>query len=207
MINKKQKSELTCRLIFITKWLFITIIFFSFQLSGTLRDKKSSSILFDFRNPDQGEKWKIVTDSIIGGTSTADIISTPGEAIVFSGILTPFRYQNFCLTYCPPTTLQLRSYGGLLLRLKGDGKHYKVRIYNHTDLDGVHYQAGFNSRRNRLMTVFLPFSSFIPYLRRQVVRDWPVLDQSRIKRIGILISDQAAGPFRLEIYWIKAKEH
>jgi hypothetical protein len=72
-------------------------------------------------------------------------------------------------------------------------------------MEGISYRAGFNTRKNRPITVFLPMSSFIPYLDQRVVRNWPVMDQSRINHIGIMIADQSSGPFQLEIYWIKAK--
>jgi hypothetical protein len=78
-------------------------------------------------------------------------------------------------------------------------------IYTQPNIDGISYQAGFNTRKDRLATIFLPFNSFIPFLDQRVVRNWPVLDQSSIDHIGIMIADQSSGSFQLELFWIKAK--
>jgi hypothetical protein len=50
----------------------------------------------------------------------------------------------------------------------------------------------------------LPFSEFVPTFRGRTVPGAPPLDLSRVVTVGLMISDKQAGPFRLEIAWIKA---
>lgn len=163
--------------------------------------------LYDFSRPDDLEGWKCLSDQTRGGSSNCTLSLSTHHSAQFSGILKNRKINNFCLVYSPQNQFQLRSYGGLLIRLNGDGKHYRLCIYTDPNIEGVSYQAGFNTRKNRPITVFLPFSSFIPFLDHRVVRNWPVMDQSSIHRIGIMIFDQSPGSFQLEIYWIKAKSH
>lgn len=192
----------------LTGWALFFSLFPTTQLTPRHPDSKPSNVyLFDFSNDEIASEWKTTSDRVTGGKSKAKIRATSRDTGLFSGKLAPHSHHNFCLSYSPIVKFQLRSFGGLLLRIRGDGKHYRIRIYNQTDIHGVYFQAGFDTRKNRLMTVFLPFSSFIPWLKNKMVRDWPILDQSRIKRIGLSISDQPAGPFHLEIFWIKAKEY
>lgn len=169
--------------------------------------EKGLLTLFDFSRPDDLKGWNIISDRLLGGNSWGELRPSPHHTVLFSGTLQDESSGSFCMAYSTRKQLQLRAFSGLLLRLKGDGKHYKLRIYTRSNIEGVSYQAGFNTRKNRLITVFLPFSSFIPFLGQRVVRVWPVLDQSSITHLGIMISDQVPGPFHLEIYWIKAKSY
>jgi hypothetical protein len=183
------------------------ILILLFPLMCREIQEKPPLTLFDFSRPDDLKDWNIISDRLQGGNSWGELRPSPHHTVLFSGILQGEDSGSFCMVYSTRKQLQLRAFSGLLLRLKGDGKHYKLRIYTRSNIEGVSYQAGFNTRKNRLITVFLPFNSFIPFLGRRVVRNWPVLDQSSITHLGIMISDQVPGAFHLEIYWIKAKSH
>ena len=50
----------------------------------------------------------------------------------------------------------------------------------------------------------LPFKQFIPTLRGRVLSGEPPLDPAKVTSVGFLISDNQAGPFQLELEWIKA---
>ena len=45
---------------------------------------------------------------------------------------------------------------------------------------------------------------FVPSFRGRVLSGEPPLDPAKVASLGILISDKQAGPFQLEIAWIKA---
>lgn len=44
----------------------------------------------------------------------------------------------------------------------------------------------------------------MPSLRGRVLTDVPALDPAKVVSVGFLISDKQAGPFKLEVAWIKA---
>jgi NADH dehydrogenase [ubiquinone] 1 alpha subcomplex assembly factor 1 len=162
-------------------------------------------LIFDFSRAESLKEWQVISqpENLQSLKGKLSFHSPPGLAI-FSGTVPQKDIGGFCMVISPSANHQLQSFAGLLIRLKGDGKYYIICIYNHSTNPGVSYQAGFNTRKDRLDTVFLPFSSFVPYYRGRLIREWPVLDQSRIIRIGIMVDDRQPGPFRLEIQWIKA---
>ena len=49
----------------------------------------------------------------------------------------------------------------------------------------------------------LPMKEFVPTFRGRVLSGDPPLDPAKITSVGFLISDKQAGPFQLEIAWIK----
>jgi len=49
----------------------------------------------------------------------------------------------------------------------------------------------------------LPLKDFVASLRGRVLTDVPPLNPAKVSSVGFLISDQQAGPFRLEVAWIK----
>ncbi|NNK13178.1 MAG: CIA30 family protein, partial [Desulfofustis sp.] len=56
------------------------------------------------------------------------------------------------------------------------------------------------------MTVEIPFSECVPVFRGRKLSGVAPVAPEKIQQIGFLISDKQAGPFRLEIDWIKARQ-
>jgi len=52
--------------------------------------------------------------------------------------------------------------------------------------------------------VKVPFGRFVPTYRGRVLKGAPKAQAERLRSVGIPISDKQAGPFRLEIDWVKA---
>jgi monofunctional biosynthetic peptidoglycan transglycosylase len=103
-----------------------------------------------------------------------------------------------------PREFDLSKYHGLIVRVKGDGKDYRLRLRTDNGHDGIAYQTHFSTEKDSWIAARLPFDAFIPVFRGRVIEDAPELNVSGIRRIGFMISDKQAGPFRLEIEWIKA---
>jgi hypothetical protein len=76
-----------------------------------------------------------------------------------------------------------------------------------SSLDGgfvrLHSQLG-RLRQGEWVEHRLAFSDFVPTFRGRVLTDAPPLNPATVNPVGFLISDKQAGPFRLEIGWIKA---
>ena len=47
-------------------------------------------------------------------------------------------------------------------------------------------------------------NDFVPTFRGRVLSGEPLLDPAKVTSVGFLISDKQAGPFQLEVAWIKA---
>jgi monofunctional biosynthetic peptidoglycan transglycosylase len=87
--------------------------------------------------------------------------------------------------------------------VKGDGKRYGVRLRTTAAFDGVSYQTVIQPEAGEWREITLPFTGFQPVFRGRRVPDAPPLDRSRVKTLGLIIAEKQAGPFRLEIEWIR----
>ena len=102
---------------------------------------------------------------------------------------------------------QLLAFTGLtafVLRVRGDGRRYKLSVRTGAGFDTPLYQCSFTTKQGGWEEHRLAFSDFVPTFRGQVLTDVPPLNPAKVTSVGFLISDKQAGPFRLEIAWIKA---
>jgi hypothetical protein len=159
--------------------------------------------LFDPGSPGAESSFSVVNDVIMGGSSTSRV-TIEGKALVFSGTLRLDRGGGFASirTNLPPT--DLHAFGGIELVVRGDGRRYKLHVRDDISADGARHQTAFETQAGEVRTLRLPFSSFEPRLRgRRVSHAYP-LDRSRIRQLGLLVSDAQAGDFRLELLAIRA---
>jgi monofunctional biosynthetic peptidoglycan transglycosylase len=64
------------------------------------------------------------------------------------------------------------------------------------------YRAKFRTRKDEWTEVRIPLEKFVATSFGRVVSNQP-LDPSEVNGLGILLGDKKAGPFKLEIDWIK----
>jgi monofunctional biosynthetic peptidoglycan transglycosylase len=89
-----------------------------------------------------------------------------------------------------------------VFRVRGDGRRYKFTVRTESGFNAPNYQAEFTTKRGEWIEHRLSFKDFVPTFRGRVLTDVPPLNPSKISSVGFLISDQQAGPFRLEMSWI-----
>ena len=92
-----------------------------------------------------------------------------------------------------------------MLRARGDGKRYKLRLHDDGRLDGVSFQSVFETKAGEWIEVELPLDGFRPVWRGRDVPDAPPLDRSAIVAVGLMISDKQAGEFALELDWLASR--
>lgn len=161
-------------------------------------------VLIDFSRPKKDEGWEIVNDEVMGGISQSKMIITLNKTAVFQGRVSLENYGGFASIRTYPQDFGLGDYAGLLVRVKGDGKQYRLRLRTDDHYNGIAYQASFTTQADQWISVHLPFTDFVPIFRGRVVPEAPVLKPERIRRIGFMIADKQEGSFCLEIEWIKA---
>lgn len=160
--------------------------------------------LYRFERPADAEVWQPVDDVVMGGVSTSQIQVTPDGIAVFSGVLSLAHGGGFASVRSRPLPVNLSTFDGLELRVRGDGQRYRLRLRTDADLDGIAYQVGFGTEPGLWQTLRFPFSAFQPTFRGWMVTDAPPLALTRIYSFGLMIADSQAGPFRLEIDWLRA---
>jgi NADH dehydrogenase [ubiquinone] 1 alpha subcomplex assembly factor 1 len=161
-------------------------------------------ILFDFDSEAACNSWVPINDVVMGGVSHSRFDYVGESTAKFSGAVSLKNSGGFASIRSTPSSYDLRTYAGLLLRIRGDGKQYKMNLKTEAALDGVQYQAVFETEAGAWIEIRMPFSKFVPMFRGVYAYDSPPLDTASICSFGLLISDKQAGPFRLDIDRISA---
>ena len=168
--------------------------------------ESSPLVIFDFSRSDDISAWVSVNDVVMGGQSSGELEGTSEGTALFSGSVSFENGGGFASVRTRPKRHDLHQHDGLRLRIRGDGRLYKLNLKLDGYLDGVMYRAIFQTKADDWQTIFLPFSQFEPTFRGRSAPDAPTFDASRIASFGLMISDRQEGPFRLELAWIRAAE-
>ncbi|KAH1055945.1 hypothetical protein J1N35_034010 [Gossypium stocksii] len=184
---------------------------------------RTGKLLFGFEDQLSKElDWGALDDVVMGGVSesTFQVDRTGGEggkpAGLFKGIVstannggfTSIRTKNF---FSP---VDLSAYDGFEVRLKGDGRRYKLIVRTSTDWDTVGYTASFDTIGGQWQSIRLPFSSLRPVFRARTVSDAPPFNPSNVVSFQLMFSKFeydgklnptfVEGPFELPLSTIKA---
>jgi NADH dehydrogenase [ubiquinone] 1 alpha subcomplex assembly factor 1 len=171
---------------------------------NTMTTQESMLTLFDFSAPEPDRPWRVVNDTVMGGVSESGFERTAGGTAVFAGNVSLENFGGFASVRSGFGNHDLSGHEGLAVRLRGDGKKYKLYLKTNQRDNGYGYQADFETRSDEWMTVRVPFRRFRPHYRGMNMFLLPSVKPRRIRAVGFLIADKQAGPFRLEVQWIKA---
>ncbi|MBD3307813.1 CIA30 family protein [candidate division KSB3 bacterium] len=154
--------------------------------------------------PEEVQRWRIINDGVMGGISQSELLMTSAGTAIFRGEVSLENSGGFASVRTMSTDFHLEGYEGLIVRLKGDGQTYQLRLRTDDAFDGIAYRAKFDTQADTWQRVRVAFEDCVPSFRGRVLRDKPPLEGAHIRQIGFLISEKQAGPFHLEIDWIKA---
>lgn len=184
---------------------------------GTLEIDPNTTPLFDFTRPTSNLQatWGAIDDVVMGGVSESNLRLGTDFAI-FSGNVSTANSGGFASVrnrnFNPP--LDLASYDGIQLRVKGDGQRYKFILRCEGKWDGVSYCYSFDTIDNTWIDVRVPFSDLIPTFRAKTVKDAAAFDASRTYSMQLMLSkfeyDGGVNPqftpgyFELQLESIKA---
>lgn len=160
--------------------------------------------LFDFSAEGAAERWYAINDGVMGGVSRGALRSTAAGTAEFRGRVSLENEGGFASVRSRDELPELGRVSGLELRVRGDGRLYKINLKLDRSTDGILYRAPVPTRAGEWQTLRLPFAAFEPSWRGRVVPGSPPLDPSRVRSVGLMISERQSGPFRLEIAWIGA---
>jgi NADH dehydrogenase [ubiquinone] 1 alpha subcomplex assembly factor 1 len=162
-------------------------------------------MIFDFNNPGSLKPWQTINDTVMGGVSESRLQPGNNGTALFSGNVSLENFGGFCSVSSRESKhYDLSSSQGIAVRIKGDGKTYKVTLKTDTSFNGYAYQFSFATRKDEWIRVQAPFKDFIARFRGTTMPDAPPVKTSEIKSFGFLIGDKQEGPFALEIEWIRA---
>mgnify|MGYP000859658299 CR=1 FL=1 len=157
--------------------------------------------LLDFEG-DSATLWFVVNDGVMGGRSSSTLRRGDPGIAVFEGNLSLENNGGFASVRVELQENVLAGANRILLRVRGDGKRYQVRLRPGRRMDGVAYGSSFETVEGQWTIVELPVASFEPTFRGYRPRSTPPVDPADVGQLGLMLTDEQVGSFHLEIDWI-----
>ena len=157
--------------------------------------------VFDFRSATPAA-WQLVNDDVMGGVSLSSFQITNGWA-VFGGEVSLANNGGFASVRSRPARLDLGDAVTFVIRVRGDGRRYKFTARMDPGFDRAIYQCAFTTKPGEWAEHRLPVKDFAASFRGRRLTDGPPLRPVDVTSVGFLIADKQAGPFQLDLAWIK----
>ena len=152
--------------------------------------------IFDFDSSSSMNDWYVVNDGVMGGLSKGRLeLSEDGHG-VFYGKVSLENNGGFTSIRYPFDTKKVDAYNYLVLRVKGDGKRYQIRVKPKTSL--YYSYIAYAKTNGKWETIRIPLREMFPVFRGSRL-NLPNYEPSELQEIGILIGNKKAEEFRLEI--------
>lgn len=162
----------------------------------------STATLLDFAAPG-APRFQALDDRVMGGRSMSRLRNIPQAGAVFEGVVSLEHGGGFASVRAGVEETNLSAYLGVVIRLRGDGRRYRLTLRNDRRISGVNHMHEFPTRPGEWEEIALPFEGFVPSLRGTRPAPATPLDPRRIRQVGFMIADARSGPFRLEVAWIR----
>ncbi len=174
------------------------------SLSSVLASAKEGSVAeFTLKEADS-IGWRVVDDGVMGGLSKGKIQISEDGILNFNGNLSLRNNGGFSSLRSGDLKLDLSGADGLVARVKGDGRTYKMRFNTDARFRSrvVSFSADFKTKKDEWIEVKVPFDDFSGSFRGMSLKK-ETFDPGKIRRIGLILGDKKAGPFELQVDWIR----
>jgi len=163
----------------------------------------ANSILRDLSLLQDVEQWRSVDDLIMGGSSRSQLSVGEAGGIVFAGTICCDGSSGYASIRSSTNLFDLNRYSGLTLKVKGDGRRYKLALRCATDFEGISYRVGFQTGKGLEQTIRFKWDVFVPTYHDRVLPTAPLLDPSEIRSVGFVVVGKQSGSFQLEILQVE----
>ena len=150
--------------------------------------------LLDFSRSEVAQTFRVINDDVMGGVSRSRLSSTDG-AMVFEGEVSLENNGGFA-SFRGLVSFPAKS-AVLLLTVRGDGQRYKLTLKLDDSTGTNQYQAAFVAPREWRTLRFEP-ADFVASFRGRAAAA-PIVRFVDINYLGLLISDQQTGAFKIEL--------
>jgi len=163
-------------------------------------------LLTDFSDASVAKQWVSVNDNVMGGISDGGFRISEDNTLVFSGNLSLENRGGFTSIRTRPKDLDLDGYDTIALRLKGDGRIYYMNLMNSSRSAAASYRAPIKTKKDNWQEVRISLKDFVYTSYGRIVTRAAPLKAKDVQSLGITLADKKAGPFRLELSWIRAEK-
>jgi monofunctional biosynthetic peptidoglycan transglycosylase len=158
--------------------------------------------LFDFLREEHLRGWYVVTDGVVGGGSRGNVVQGRGKYAVFSGLVSDSG--GFASLWSRDAGMDLSRFTGLALRVRGDGKTYRVALKMSRGVDAIQYMGRITPLRSGWSVIRIRFNELTPMFRGTILNDARPFDPTQTVAVGLMIADRQEGAFELMIERISA---
>ena len=159
--------------------------------------------LFQFDSAAEAARWQIVNDGVMGGRSSSRASVTPQGSLRFTGNLSLENNGGFASVRTKPNgqLLGLNTGNTIVVRVKGDGRRYKLNLYAGERRTAFSYQMDFSTVAGQWTDVRLPVDRFVAHSFGRPISNLRLVP-SQVQALGIMLSDKRPGPFEMQVDWI-----
>ena len=173
---------------------FVTLLLMTFAMN--------TSLIFDFKKDADVRSWRIVNDTVMGGRSSASFQLNEEGYGLFEGRVSLENNGGFASLRHRFNKENVDQFSKLVLRIKGDGKRYQVRIKD--DRRRYFSYISYIETTGEWQDIELPLDEFYAYFRGYRVNS-PNFNHDQMEEIALLIGNKKAESFSLLIDQISLK--
>ena len=174
------------------------------ESASPLLGADAGQVVFSFDKAETAGKWIAVNDNVMGGVSKGGFRLADEGVLLFSGTLSLENRGGFSSIRSVQKSMDLSADTGLLVRVRGDGRRYWLTLSTDKWIMAGSYRVEFDTRPGKWIEILAPFADFRATSFGRELAGFPPPDPAKLRSVGFLIADKKAGPFRLEVAWIKS---
>lgn len=186
------------------KFKILAVLTFVLPISPATAEDEGR-VLFTFDKPEAAKPWQTVNDGVMGGRSVGRFKVNDDKNMEFFGNLSLENNGGFASVRARGANLGLEKDDVIVARVRGDGRQYNFNLYAQRNLGGFSYRQSFKTKKGEWIEVQLPVDKSVATWRGRMFPD-ERLDPSKVTGLGFLLGDKKAGPFKLEVDWIKVSQ-
>jgi len=187
-----------------TAWM-VTVLILVFGSIGIAAEPASKPVT-DFSDAAAAKKWLSVNDNVMGGVSDGGLRITDDKTLEFSGNISLENQGGFASIRTRSADLGLDGYDTIILRVKGDGRTYYLDLRTASLFAAASYRAPLKTQKDAWQEVRVPLKDFEYSAFGKRIAGAEALTANKVQSVGFTLADKQAGPFRLEVSWIKAEK-
>ncbi len=164
----------------------------------------AENMILDFSDKHVACGWEAIDDRIMGGLSQSQPEYVSNAGLRFVGVVSLANNGGFASIRSKSCSCDLSTATGITLRVRGDGRKYKLSLRTDSYYDGISYQSEFDTSKDDWQEIQLPFKSFKPTHHGLELTTAAPMDTTRIQSFGLFIANRQEGAFQVDIAWLKA---
>jgi NADH dehydrogenase [ubiquinone] 1 alpha subcomplex assembly factor 1 len=161
--------------------------------------------LFDLTEADAAKQWQTVNDGVMGGVSEGKFKITDAKTMEFFGTLSLANNGGFASVRTKGKKLSLEKGDTLVAKIRGDGRQYMLNLYPNKQRMAYSYRATVQTKKDEWIEVKVPLDKFEATSFGRIVKNAGLVKPEEINALGFMLGDKKAGPFKMEIEWIKVE--